>query len=77
MSYKIYEKEGYKYVHYDGYPKGIRIEKDETLYDYNWGWMTVNTQMDFGVNNIHIEDYNLFKIELRGAKKIKKMANMD
>lgn len=72
MSYKIYEKEGYKYVHYDGYPKGIRIEKDENLYNYNWGWMTVNTQMDFGVNNIHIEDYNLFKIELRGAKKIKK-----
>ena len=39
--YKIYKKSGYTYVHYDGFPKGIKIEKNKDLFDYEWGWMTV------------------------------------
>lgn len=39
--YKIYEKDGYTYVHYDGFLEGVKIKKNERLYNYEWGWMTV------------------------------------
>ena len=34
--YRIYEKDGYTYVHYNGFPEGVRIEKNEQLYNYEW-----------------------------------------
>lgn len=49
--YIIYEKNGYTYIHYNGCPQGIRIEKNEKVYDYDWGWLKVgkkdHTYYDF------------------------------
>ena len=55
--YKIYEKDGYTYVHYDGFPEGVKIKKNERLYNYEWGWMTVTK--DGKYYEIHDEDWSL------------------
>jgi len=56
--YKIYKKSGYTYVHYDGFPKGIKIEKNKNLYDYEWGWMTVTH--DGKYYEFHDDNHSLF-----------------
>ena len=58
--YKVYKKGGYTYVHYDGFPKGVRIEKHETLYDYDWGWMTISEKDGRRWYDFHCEDWELF-----------------
>ena len=55
--YKIYKQGGYTYVHYDGFPKGIKIKKNENLYDYEWGWMTVTK--DGKYYDFHEDDHSL------------------
>ncbi|MBR4392126.1 MAG: WG repeat-containing protein [Bacteroidales bacterium] len=66
--YKIYKKGGYTYVHYDGFPKGVRIEKYSTLYDYDWGWMTISEKDERKWYDFHDEDWELFhKLLLEGT----------
>lgn len=58
--YRIYEKDGYTYVHYNGFPEGVRIEKNEQLYNYEWGWMTIRKNNNNNYYNIRAEDFSLF-----------------
>ena len=60
--YKIYKRNGYTYVHYEGFPKGVKIEKSDNLYNYNWGWMTVSK--DGKCFEFNDEDHELFFNEL-------------
>lgn len=55
--YKVYKKDGYIYVHYDGFPEGVKIEKIKDFYNYPWGWMTIDKV--HGSFNINDEDHRL------------------
>jgi hypothetical protein len=64
--YKVYKKGGYTYVHYDGFPEGVKIEKTEDFYDYPWGWMTIDRERGF--YDIHDEDHKcLFNLLWNGT----------
>ena len=41
-AYKVYEKNGYTYVHYEGFPEAVKIDKNKDFYNYTWGWMTID-----------------------------------
>ena len=30
-AYKVYEKNGYTYVHYEGFPEAVKIDKNKVL----------------------------------------------
>lgn len=55
--YKVYKKDGYIYVHYDGFPEGVKIEKTKDFFNYSWGWMTIDKT--HGYFDINDEDHGL------------------
>lgn len=63
--YRIYEKNGYTYVHYYGFPQGIRVEKYEKVYDYDWGWFKVGKK-DFRYYDFHGDTGEMCQAILNG-----------
>lgn len=64
--YRIYKKGGYTYVHYVGFPEGVKIKKDKNLYDYEWGWMTVTKDGQY--YDFQDEDHSLLiKLLMEGS----------
>ena len=52
--YKVYKKNGYTYVHYEGFPEAVKIEKSKDFYNYTWGWMTIDK--NGGYYDFHFDD---------------------
>lgn len=63
--YKVYKKNGYTYVQYEGFPEAVKIEKSKDFYNYTWGWMTIDK--NGGYYDFHFDDLSeLFDLIWRG-----------